>query len=50
LEFQIPENAMHSFESPNHRIDWLIEVRSDVANWPDYTWQFKLSVAARSVK
>ena len=50
LEFQIPEDAMHSFQTLGNRIDWLIEVRSDVAKWPDYKWQFKLNVAARSVK
>lgn len=50
LQFQIPENAMHSFEASSHRIDWVIDVRADVAKWLDYTWQFKLNVAARSAK
>ena len=50
FEFQIPEDSMHSFEASDNRIDWLIKVHTDVANWPDYKSEFKLSVAARSVK
>jgi hypothetical protein len=49
VEFQIPEEAMHSFSAPDNRIEWLIEVHTDVADWPDYSSKFELSVAARLV-
>lgn len=50
VEFQIPEEAMHSFSASNNRVDWLIEVHTDIADWPDYSSKFELSVAARFAK
>jgi hypothetical protein len=47
VEFEIPEEAMHSFSAPDNRVEWLIEVHTDVADWPDYSSKFELNVAAR---
>lgn len=46
LEFIIPEDAMHSFSAAHNRIDWLLHVHSDIANWPDYKSDVMLEVAA----
>lgn len=47
FEFQIPEEGMHTFSASNNTVTWLIEVHTDVAEWPDYSSSFELSVAAR---
>ena len=46
IEFTIPEDAMHSFSAADNRIDWLLRVHTDVANWPDYKSDISLNVAA----
>ena len=43
--FRIPEDGMHSFQANRNRIDWLMEVRTAVADWPDYSETFELQVA-----
>ena len=47
FEFEIPEEGMHTFSASNNKVSWLIEVHTDVADWPDYSSSFELSVAAR---
>lgn len=50
LEFQIPEEGMHSFTASDNRVIWLIHMHTDVADWPDYSADFELSIAPRLVK
>jgi hypothetical protein len=38
---------MHTFSAPDNKVSWLIEIHTDVADWPDYSSSFELSVAAR---
>lgn len=33
-ELRIPENVMHSFQSPNNSIQWKLIVNGKVGNWP----------------
>jgi hypothetical protein len=49
FEFTIPEDAMHSFVAADNRIDWLLQVHTDVAGWPDYNSDVALQVAPRYV-
>ena len=47
LELRIPADGMHTFHAPRNRIDWLLQVCTAVANWPDYTETFELKVDSR---
>ena len=42
--FEVPEGAMHSFVADNNEVSWSIEVRGDVARWPDFTRTFPVIV------
>ena len=44
FEFTIPQNAMHSFDSPHNRILWRLEVCGEVENHPPFTRSFVLVV------
>ena len=42
--FQIPVDAMHSFESQNNKLQWLVRVHVDVQEWPDMIEVYDLTV------
>ena len=44
FEFTIPQNAMHSFDSPHNRISWYLEVCGEAENHPPFTRNFVLVV------
>jgi len=50
IEFQIPEEGMHTFTASDNRVLWKIEMHTDVAGWPDFKAEFELSVAPRLIK
>lgn len=41
---RIPQDAMHSFDAPNNRIAWTLEVRGEIPFWPDMQATFPLTV------
>jgi hypothetical protein len=43
-EIQIPADTMHSFESEHNRIIWTINVKGDIAMWPDIDNSYPLLV------
>ena len=43
-EFTIPASAMHSFEAPNNRIQWRIEINIDIPRWPDVNEGYPIDV------
>lgn len=44
LELAIPETAMHSFSSPNNRIQWKIVITAKAKNWPRLKRTFTITV------
>jgi hypothetical protein len=42
--FVMPPDTMHSFEAPNNKIVWSLDVQGAIARWPDVKESFKLSV------
>jgi hypothetical protein len=44
FEFFIPAEAMHSFKSPNNRIQWKIVVSAQAKKWPRLNRVFAVSV------
>lgn len=44
FEFTIPEDRMHSFDSPHNRIAWRLEVCGEVKNLPPFTRSYVLVV------
>jgi hypothetical protein len=44
LEFQIPDNAMHSFSSANNRVLWKIIVQGSARGWPGFHQTFPIVV------
>lgn len=48
--FEVSEGVMHSFIADNNEVSWTIEVRGNVASWPDFTRTFPIIVhPSRSV-
>lgn len=43
-EITIPSDAMHSFKATSNRIDWVLLVRGEIANWPDISEEFPILV------
>lgn len=44
FEITIPQDAMHSFDSPHNRIVWRLEVNGEAENHPPFTRSFLLVV------
>jgi len=44
FELAIPENAMHSFKSPNNRVQWKIVVTGQAKSWPRLRRNFTVSL------
>lgn len=45
VRFQVPEDAMHSFQAQWNEIQWYLELHLALAGWPDYRGEFPLQVA-----
>ncbi len=43
-EFAIPFESMHTFESDNNKVLWRIQVKGDIARWPDIDESFAFTV------
>jgi hypothetical protein len=43
-DFDIPADAMHSFEAANNKILWEIAVKGSIDNWPDIREEFKITI------
>jgi hypothetical protein len=41
---EIPRNGMHTFQGAHNSIAWLLQVKVDVAGWPDYREEFEIQV------
>ncbi len=44
LDFQLPDNAMHSFSSANNRVLWKIIVQGSARGWPGFQQTFPIGV------
>lgn len=43
--FRIPATGMHTFiPSQDNRIEWFVTVTVEMASWPDFTWEYELTV------
>jgi hypothetical protein len=40
----IPTDTMHTFESPNNKIAWSLEVRGEIPLWPDVAASFPITI------
>jgi len=49
LEFELPESAMHSFNSTNNRVQWKIIITAKPKNWPRLTRTFRILVFPNSL-
>lgn len=47
LNFQIPPDSMHTFDASHNKIQWLLDVRTQIPRWPDYTAQVMVHVAPK---
>ncbi len=43
-QFDIPADLMHSFSSQHNKIVWCIQVKGEIARWPDLDEEFALTV------
>lgn len=43
-DFEVPPGAMHSFEAPHNKVKWKLEVRGDIAGWPDFKRAYSVHV------
>jgi hypothetical protein len=44
IEFAVPEYTMPSFEAPNNKIVWKLEVQGTISRWPDVSEEFNITV------
>jgi len=44
VEIKVPADLMHSFDAPNNKVRWRIEVCGDIKFWPDVKNTFSLVV------
>lgn len=44
LEFSIPEDAMHSFQTPHNAVVWKLVVEGQAENWPEFVRSFPIIV------
>lgn len=44
---EIPASYMHSFDAPNNKVVWFIQLHGDVPKWPDVSMEFPLTVLPR---
>jgi hypothetical protein len=47
--FSIPQETMHSFESEHNKIAWLIELRGDIARWPDVSQEYHITIYPKAI-
>jgi hypothetical protein len=43
-EFEVPADSMHSFDAPNNKIVWTLDVHGDIPWWPDVSMSFPIEV------
>lgn len=48
VEFEIPEDAMHSFNSTNNRVQWKIVVTAKARKWPRLRRTFTITIHPKS--
>jgi hypothetical protein len=49
-EFCLPDNAMHSFQSPHNAVSWKFIVEGEANRWPSYCRSFPVVVYPRGPK
>ena len=42
---RIPPTTMHSFESANNKIVWVVKVHGEIPRWPDVEAEFEIRVS-----
>ncbi len=47
-KFMIPVDTMHSFDAPNNKIVWTLEVHGKIPCWPDVSASFPITVLPMS--
>jgi hypothetical protein len=45
IGFVLPRDTMYSFEAPNNKIIWSLDIHGRIDRWPDVKESFKLTVA-----
>jgi len=43
-DIAVPGNAMPSFDAPNNKVEWYIEIKGDIPRWPDVSATFPIAV------
>jgi hypothetical protein len=49
VRFSIPQETMHSFESDNNKIVWLVQLHGDIARWPDVSQEYKITILPKAI-
>ena len=44
VRIEIPANSMHSFDAPNNKITWRLELHGEIRRWPDVKCGFEIIV------
>ena len=45
LDLAIPADGVPALDASNNKIEWIVEVRGDIPNWPDISYNFRIPVA-----
>jgi hypothetical protein len=49
-EIVVPSDTMHSFDAPNNKIQWTLEVHGDITLWPDMSASFPITILPKTLK
>lgn len=49
-QFQVPAQAMHTFNASRNKIDWYIQARVEMSGWPDFVEEYPLTVPPRAAQ
>ena len=44
VRIEIPANSMHTFDAPNNKITWRLELHGEIRRWPDVKCGFEIIV------
>jgi len=49
IDIDIPESFMHSFESRNNKILWIVRVHGDIKFWPDIKEEYAITILPQTI-
>lgn len=49
-EIIVPDDTMHSFDAPNNKVQWTLEVHGHITLWPDVATSFPITILPKRLE